>query len=185
MLQKRCSSFAIIPASGMLNKMAKWLRTRFFEHDPKAYREQLVADLVSCVHDASLLRETIADLAERYPGQAQSEIRRMLAHADPEVAVDAAFVLLSNHADDREALAVLDNLAGNIGTGIPSHVDWFDRFARTVWLGYRSRRMSPKALVGMPVASADSWQSPANMAAWSMSCSANLTFSRLRPATRK
>jgi hypothetical protein len=116
--------------------LAKWVRTQFFERDPKAYQGQLVVDLASRVRDASLLRETIAELAKRYPGKAQTEIRRMLTHACPEVAADAAFVLLSRQADDHEVLAVLDRLAGDVTAKVPSHAEYFDCFARNRALTY-------------------------------------------------
>ena len=128
------------------NDLAKWIRARFFEHDPEAYFGQLVADVAARAHDVALLRDTLAELAARYPGRAQAEIRGLLDHASPEVAADAAFVLLKSLPDDAGALTVLDRLAGDAAVKIPSHAEWFGRFARIRALAYLYSEKAPESV---------------------------------------
>jgi len=128
------------------NDLAKWMRARLFERDPEAYFSQLVADTAEQAHDAALLRDTVAELAARYPGRALAEIRGLLDHASPEVAADAAFVLLRSRPDDAAALTVLDRLAGDTAVKIPSHDDWFQKFARVRALDYMRSEGAPESV---------------------------------------
>jgi hypothetical protein len=88
-------------------------------------------------------RETIAELAERYPGRAQDRIRALLRHANPEVAADAALVVLKNQPADPEALDLLDRVAGDAATEIPPDVNWFGAFARKAALEYLRSDTAP------------------------------------------
>ena len=126
------------------NDLAKWLRARFFERDPKGYRNELLDDLAKRTQDADLVRETIAELAQRFPDQCLGEIRRLLTHADPEVAADAAFVLLKNHPGALDAIAALDRLAGDSQTPISPYSDWFANFARGRALAYLYSEQAPR-----------------------------------------
>ena len=61
--------------------LAKWLRARFHERDAEAYFRELVSDATGRADDVALLRDTVSELATRYPGRASAEIRRLLGHS--------------------------------------------------------------------------------------------------------
>jgi hypothetical protein len=128
------------------NDLAKWIRARFLERDPEGYQKELLDDLAQRAQDADLTRETIAELAQHYPGQCQDELRRLLKHAEPEIAADAAFALLKTQRGAADAVATLERLAGDRRTPIGPYANWFDGFARARALAYlRSTEAPPES----------------------------------------
>lgn len=105
------------------NDLADWLRRRYFLVDPGGCHRHLLEDLARRTGDAALLRETLRELGARYGGEPREAVAALLGHGVPEVAADAALVILKSRPEDGEAPAALDRLAADPSTPIPPHSD--------------------------------------------------------------
>jgi hypothetical protein len=129
------------------NDLSDWVRRRYFIQAPEAYHAQVLADIRECPDDVGLLRESIRELSEVFTGMSTDVIRTLMAHDDPEVAVDAAFAVLKAAPGDKDAAVLLDRLVSDPRAPINDSSDWFSKFARSRALDFV---MSPQAPAGSP-----------------------------------
>jgi len=123
--------------------LVQWVRNLYFAQAPAAYRRLLEEDLRNEKTGEEVLRESIADLRKRWPGEGNDLLAGLLRHTSPEVVSDAALALLADNPQNSDALRALDRIASDLDVPIPAEAGWFSHFGRERALDYLYSTRAP------------------------------------------